>query len=140
MLIVGWYLFARSGFQQVSLMRFIVEQSQPALNKQNVEESLLTLHDKLLTTKIHLSPVQLFHLRFNYYPASFYPLEILLKSNVTTMMMLIPLQDFPIPEKLTPSINSKKVEVEAEGRDGVVKLLRPRYFRKPLPRSVFSDY
>ena len=33
-----------------------------------------------------------------------------------------------------------KVEVEAEGRDGVVKLLRPRYFRKPLPRSVFSDY
>jgi hypothetical protein len=53
-------------------MQFIVEQSQPGLNKEEARElelegegAPMTTYDKLLTTNVHLSPVQLFHLRFN---------------------------------------------------------------------------
>ena len=96
--------------------------------------------DSLLTTKVHLSPAQLFNIRFNWYPASFYPLEILVKSHVSVVVIVVPLGDFPMKEHKEPKDSKKQVKIEIEGTDGIIKLLKPRYEREPCPPSVFKDY
>lgn len=96
--------------------------------------------DSLLTTKVHLSPAQLFNIRFNWYPASFYPLEILVKSHVSVVVIVVPLGDFPMQEHKEPKDSKKQVKIEIEGTDGIIKLLKPRYEREPCPPSVFKDY
>jgi len=94
-LVVGWYLFARSGMQQAELMAFLIGQSKASVNQRPESELQLSYLDKLLTTKAHMSGIELFSLRFNYYPPSFYPLEVLTKSSVTSKILGVGLKQLP---------------------------------------------
>jgi hypothetical protein len=65
-------------------MTFVIEQSKPSLNKsEDNENKSFSYLDKLLSVKVFMSPIELFSLRFDFYPSSFYPLEMLTKSSVT---------------------------------------------------------